>query len=44
MQLLIRPATADDALSIARVVPEGIAHDAGKFDDVVYAFDDLALA
>jgi GNAT superfamily N-acetyltransferase len=26
----------------ARMVPEGIAHDAGKFDDVVYAFDDIA--
>jgi GNAT superfamily N-acetyltransferase len=25
----------------ARVVPGGIAHDAGKFDDVVYAFDDI---
>jgi len=25
----------------ARLVPEGIAHDAGMFDDVVYAFDDL---
>jgi len=25
----------------ARLVPEGIARDAGKFDDVVYAFDDV---
>ncbi|HET9030196.1 MAG TPA: GNAT family N-acetyltransferase [Candidatus Aquilonibacter sp.] len=27
----------------ARLVPEGIAQDAGTFDDVVYAFDDLTL-
>jgi GNAT superfamily N-acetyltransferase len=27
----------------ARPAPEGIAHDAGLFDDVVYAFDDLQL-
>ena len=27
----------------ARLVPEGIARDAGHFDDVVYGFDDLAL-
>lgn len=26
----------------ARTVTEGIAQDAGKFDDVVYAFDDIA--
>jgi GNAT superfamily N-acetyltransferase len=26
----------------ARLVPEGVARDAGDFDDVVYAFDDLA--
>jgi L-amino acid N-acyltransferase YncA len=26
----------------ARIVPEGIAQSAGKFDDVVYAFDDVA--
>jgi GNAT superfamily N-acetyltransferase len=26
----------------ARIVPEGIPEDAGLFDDVVYAFDDLA--
>jgi GNAT superfamily N-acetyltransferase len=26
----------------ARLVPEGIARDAGRFDDVVYGFDDLA--
>ena len=26
----------------ARVVPEGIVREAGKFDDVVYAFDDVA--
>jgi L-amino acid N-acyltransferase YncA len=25
----------------AHLVPEGITHDAGLFDDVVYAFDDL---
>lgn len=25
----------------ARLAPEGIANDAGEFDDVVYAFDDL---
>jgi GNAT superfamily N-acetyltransferase len=25
----------------ARLVPEGIANDAGQFDDVVYAFDDI---
>ena len=25
----------------ARLVPEGIEHDAGMFDDVVYAFDDV---
>ena len=27
----------------ARLVPEGIATDAGNFDDVVYAFDDLRV-
>ncbi|HEY1868865.1 MAG TPA: GNAT family N-acetyltransferase [Candidatus Cybelea sp.] len=26
----------------ARLVPEGIARESGKFDDVVYAFDDVA--
>ncbi|MBV9333832.1 MAG: GNAT family N-acetyltransferase [Candidatus Eremiobacteraeota bacterium] len=26
----------------ARVVPNGIMHEAGEFDDVVYAFDDVA--
>jgi GNAT superfamily N-acetyltransferase len=26
----------------ARLVPEGIPRDAGRFDDVVYAFDDLS--
>jgi GNAT superfamily N-acetyltransferase len=26
----------------ARLVHEGIAHDAGRFDDVVYAFDDIS--
>jgi ribosomal protein S18 acetylase RimI-like enzyme len=27
----------------ARLVPEGIANDAGQFDDVVYAFDDIRV-
>jgi GNAT superfamily N-acetyltransferase len=39
--LRLNPARAFYEKYGARIVPEGIEHDAGTFDDVVYAFDNL---